>query len=192
MKYLSIILAFAFLSCSKDENNEQPTNTDVVFANNNQVNITDKTNLGAATPVYSEINVTANSTILDYKKVTLEMNIEHTYQRDLEFMLIAPDGAGRTFIYRRGLSGKFLADQNLRFNANATTQLPDDGANFLTGTYKECKGSVSSSPPLVESIFTFLQGKNINGIWKLRATDWETVNAGSIKSWRLVFSKGAY
>ncbi len=193
---LAIVLfasSILFISCSKSEDPvQQQVNTDIIFENNNQVNITDKPNNSAAIPVYSEINVTANGSVLDYKKITLEMNIDHEYQRDLEFMLIAPDGTGRTFIYRRGLSNKYLADQKLRFNANATLQLPDDGQNFLTGTYKECKGSVSLNPPLVDPIFTFLQNKNINGIWKLRATDWETVNSGSIKSWRLVFSQGAY
>lgn len=180
-----------FESCSKDETTTSPKNNDLVYENNNQVNIPEKVNGQAPTPANSEINVTATGTLKDISKFTLEMNIEHNYQRDLQFDLVAPDGTSRTFIYRRGLAGKYLLDQKLRFNSTFTAQLSDEGNNFLAGNYKECKGSVSLNPPPVDPIFQFLQNKNVNGIWKLRATDWEVVNTGSIKSWRLVFSQGA-
>jgi subtilisin-like proprotein convertase family protein len=186
---LLVIIPFVF-SCSKSDD-KQPVNNDIIFENNNQVAIIDKVNSSPATPTLSEINVTATGTLKNLSKFTLEMNIQHDYQRDLEFALIAPDGTSRTFIYRRGLSGKFLANQKLRFNASFTADLPDDGANFLAGNYKECKGSVSSLPPVVEPIFSSFLNKNINGVWKLKVTDWETVNQGTINSWRLVFSEGA-
>jgi subtilisin-like proprotein convertase family protein len=184
---LLVILPF-FFSCNKDDSKP---NNDLIFENNNQVAIIDKVNGSPPTPTISEINVTANGTLKNLSKFTLEMNVQHDYQRDLEFALIAPDGTSRTFIYRRGLSGKFLANQILRFNASFTNELPDDGANFLSGNYKECKGSVSSQPPTVEPIFSSLINKNVNGVWKLKATDWEIVNTGKILSWRLVFSEGA-
>jgi subtilisin-like proprotein convertase family protein len=191
MKTIHLLLAlipFVF-SCSKSDDS-QPANKDLIFENNTPVIIEDYINNVATTSI-SKINIVTTGIIKDYKKVTLEMNIQHDYQRDLEFVLIAPDGDSRTFIYRRGLSGKYLADQKLRFNANFTAQLPDDGQNFLAGNFKECKGSVSFNPPLVEPIFTFLQNKNIAGVWKLQVIDWEVVNSGSIKLWRLVFSEGA-
>jgi subtilisin-like proprotein convertase family protein len=181
------VLTFLTVSCNKDDSK---TN-DLIFENNNQVAIIEKLDGSPPTPSISEINVTANGTIKNLSKFTLEMNIAHNYQRDLEFALIAPDGTSRTFIYRRGLSGKFLADQKLRFNSSFTNELPDDGVNFLSGNYKECKGSVSSQPPTVEPIFSSFINKNINGVWKLKATDWEVVNTGKILSWRLVFSEGA-
>ena len=185
-----IIIAFSFFSCNKDD--EAPKNNDLVFENLNSVNIPDKTDTFPELPITSEINVTATGSLKDLSKFTLEMNIEHNYQRDLQFELIAPDGTTKTFIYRRGLAGKYLANQKLRFNSTFTNQLSDDGIDFLEGNYKECKGSVSSNPPPVEPIFLFLQNKNVNGVWKLRATDWEVVNSGSIKSWRLVFNEGAF
>jgi subtilisin-like proprotein convertase family protein len=184
---LLVMLPF-FFSCNKEDSK---TSNDLIFENNNQVAIIDKVDGSPPTPSISEINVTANGTLKNLSKFTLEMNIQHDYQRDLEFALIAPDGTSRTFIYRRGLSGKFLADQKLRFNSSFTVELPDDGVNFLSGNYKECKGSVSSQPPAVEPIFSSFINKNINGVWKLKATDWEVVNTGKILSWRLVFSEGA-
>ncbi len=184
-----IIIAFSFFSCNKDD--EATKNNDLVFENLNSVNIPDKTDTFPELPITSEINVTATGTLKDLSKFTLEMNIEHNYQRDLQFELIAPDGTAKTFIYRRGLAGKYLANQKLRFNSTFTNQLSDDGIDFLSGNYKECKGSISNQVPALDPIFQFLINKNINGIWKLRATDWEVVNSGSIKSWRLVFNEGA-
>ncbi len=190
MKKLLLIVSIIILaiSCNKED---EKSNNDLVFENLNSVIIPEKVDGQAPTPANSEINVTATGTLKDLSKFTLEMNIEHNYQRDLQFELIAPDGTSRTFIFRRGLAGKYLANQKLRFNATFTNQLSDDGIDFLAGNYKECKGSVSGNPPLVEPIFQSLQNKNINGIWKLRATDWEVVNQGYIRSWRLVFNEGA-
>ncbi len=190
ISFFSICFASSLLlvSCSK---NDEKSNNDLVFENNNQVNIPEKIDVQDPMPASSEINVTATGTLKDISKFTLEMNIQHDYQRDLEFVLIAPDNTSRTFIYRRGLSGKYQANQKLRFNSSFTAELPDDGQNFLAGNYKECKGSVSLNPPLVEPIFQFLQNKNVNGVWKLRATDWEVVNTGKIISWRIIFSEGA-
>jgi subtilisin-like proprotein convertase family protein len=184
---LLVMLQF-FFSCNKDDSK---ANNDLIFENNNQVAIIEKVDGSPPTPTISEINVTANGTLKNLSKFTLEMNIAHNYQRDLEFALIAPDGASRTFIYRRGLAGKFLADQKLRFNSSFTSELPDDGVNFLSGNYKESKGSISSQIAALEPVFSFLQNKNINGVWKLKATDWEVVNTGNILLWRLVFSEGA-
>jgi subtilisin-like proprotein convertase family protein len=183
---LLVMLPF-FFSCNKDDSK---TN-DLIFENNNQVAIIEKVDGSPPTPSISEINVTANGTLKNLSKFTLEMNIGHTYQRDLEFALIAPDGTSRTFIYRRGFAGKYLPDQKLRFNSSFTAELPDESQNFLSGNYKECKGSISSQVPALEPIFSFLQNKNINGVWKLKATDWEVVNTGNILSWRLIFSEGA-
>ncbi len=176
------------LSCSKSDDS-QPANKDLVFENTIPVNIPEFV-FNNIVPGISEINVTANGTIADYKKVTLEMNIEHGYQRDLVFELVAPDGASRTFVYRAGISHKYVAANNLRFNALFTNYLAED-ADFAAGNYRESKGAISSSEPALEPIFTFLQNKNVNGIWKLKARDLSDAYTGSIKSWRLVFGEGA-
>jgi subtilisin-like proprotein convertase family protein len=187
-----IILTVFVISCSKNDDEPQPAGKDLVFENNNSVDIIEKSEGIPPTPTISEINVTAIGTLKNLSKFTLEMNIQHDYQRDLEFVLIAPDNSFRTFIYRRGLSGKFLANQKLRFNNSFTAELPDDGSSFLAGNYKECKGSVSLNPPLIEPIFSSFANKNINGIWKLKVLDWEVVNSGKIISWRIIFNEGAF
>jgi subtilisin-like proprotein convertase family protein len=184
---LLVLIPF-FFSCSKSDDS-QPSG--ISFENNNAVTIIDDTPDEVITPVYSEINVTASGTIKEYKKITLEMNIQHDYQRDLEFALVAPDGTSRTFIYRAGLANKYLAVNKLRFNATFSNYLPED-ANFAAGNYRETKGSLSSSEPALEPIFTFLQNKSINGIWKLKAVDRATTNIGAIKSWKLIFDNGAF
>jgi subtilisin-like proprotein convertase family protein len=193
MKTIYLLLSFILItfSCSKKDDEPQPASKDLVFENSNSVNIIEKTEGIPPTPTISEINVTATGTLKNLGKFTLEMNIQHDYQRDLEFVLISPDNTSRTFIYRRGLSGKYLANQKLRFNTNFIELLPDDGQNFVAGNYKECKGSVSLNPPLVEPIFSSFVNKNINGIWKLKVLDWEVVNSGKIISWRIIFNEGA-
>ena len=52
---LSVLILITF-SCSKS-NDETPPNNDLVFENLNQVNIPEKVNGQAPTPVNSEINV---------------------------------------------------------------------------------------------------------------------------------------
>jgi subtilisin-like proprotein convertase family protein len=185
------IIPFVF-SCSKSDNSK-PEEKDIAFENNAPVDIVDfKAATNSITPVFSEINVTTDGTIKDISKITLEMNIEHGFQSDLSFVLIAPDGSSAAFVYRRGSSGDYVATSKLRFNSTFTDMLPDSDENFLSGNYREATGSRNNNlaTPL-EPVFKFLQNKKTKGIWKLQAVDYSAGDRGSIKSWKLIFEKGA-
>jgi subtilisin-like proprotein convertase family protein len=188
---LLVLIPFVF-SCSKSDA-PKPEEKDIAFENNVSVDIVDfKAATNSITPVFSEINVTSDGTIKDISKITLEMNIQHGFQSDLSFVLIAPDNSSAAFVYRRGSSGDYLATSKLRFNSTFTDMLPDNNDDFLSGNYHEATGSRHNNlaTPL-EPIFKFLQNKKIKGIWKLQAVDYSAGDRGSIKSWKLIFEKGA-
>jgi subtilisin-like proprotein convertase family protein len=187
-----VIIPFIF-SCSKNDDPPKPEEKDIAFENNVPVDIIDFNALGnSITRTFSEINVTGDGTIKDISKVTLEMNIEHSFQSDLSFVLIAPDNSYEAFVYRRGGSGDYLATSKLRFNSTFTDMLPDGNEDFLSGNYREATGSRYNNLTFpLDPIFQFIQNKSIKGIWKLQTVDYSSGDTGSIKSWKLIFEKGA-
>jgi subtilisin-like proprotein convertase family protein len=181
------------LSCSKDDGPPIPEEKDIAFENNVPVSIIDFNAPGNfITRTLSEINVTGDGTIKDISKVTLEMNIEHSFQSDLSFVLIAPDNSYEAFVYRCGSSGDYLATSKLRFNSTFTDMLPDGNEDFPSGNYRQSTGSRYNNLTFpLDPIFQFLQNKSIKGIWKLQTVDYSAGDTGSIKSWKLIFEKGA-
>jgi subtilisin-like proprotein convertase family protein len=187
-----VIIPFIF-SCSKNDDPPIPEEKDIAFENNVPVSIIDFNAPGnSITRTFSEINVTGDGTIKDISKVALEMNIEHSFQSDLSFVLIAPDDSSGMFVYRCGSSGDYLATSKLRFNSTFIDMLPDSDVNFLSGNYRQSTGSRHNNLTFpLEPIFQFLQNKSIKGLWKLQTVDYSAGDTGSIKSWKLIFEKGA-
>jgi len=204
MKKLKLTLAITLLSlfvisCSKDD---EPTPTSepyksgaVQFENTTVTPIADATASGMPGLTTSTINVLTTGTVKDYKKITLEMNVSHTWQTDLEFILVAPDNSERTFVYRAGSGKNYISTNKLRFNALFTNTLPSVSMNidFPAGDYKETNATSSSYTPLIgmEPIFTFLQDKNVSGVWKLKIKDYGVGDLGTLHSWRLLFAEDA-
>jgi subtilisin-like proprotein convertase family protein len=180
-------------SCSKKEEPvikqlSKPLN----FTNNNSVAIPDPPFPSAPGFISSIINVNNETGIIsDKNKITLEMNVQHPDKRDLTFSLQAPDGSVKFFVYRIGNgAGKYIGTNKLRFNATFTDAIPASVADVANGNYKESFGSSYTSQNL-EPIFSFLQGKQIQGEWKLYAYDYQFGDVGSIISWSLIFGEGA-
>ena len=197
MKNLKIILLVAsltFLSCSKKDDAQVPLplSRALNFTNNNLVAIPDTPFPGAPGVATSIININNETGIIaDKNKITLELNVQHAEKTDLTFTLQAPDGSFKTFVYRVGnSSGKYIGTNKLRFSSTFTDAIPGSITDVAAGNYKESFGPSFVSQNL-EPIFSFLQGKQIKGEWKLIVSDYQFGNVGNISSWGLFFGEGA-
>ena len=192
-----LVLSIFIFSCSKEDEipsaTPKPLSEAVSFQNIYEIIIADASgaNVDLPSTTISIINVNKIATILDYKKVTLEMNIFHTIQSELNFILVSPDGTECLFIKRVGSDGDFISTNKLRFSAAFTNILPNSGLNFVAGNYKESQGVGSFSTPILKPIFLDFQEKNIFGSWKLKITDYKNGVRGKIISWKLIFETGA-
>ena len=190
-----LALSIFTISCSKDDPAPTPVklpSAAVNFENTTEIPILDALDIpGPDEPAItiSNINVTANGTILDLKKMIFEMNVEHTWQGDLRFTLIAPDGTESLFIRNIGQDKNYVSTNKLRFCATFTNAMPNQNIDIPAGNYKESQNTVST--PVLLPIFSTLQDKSINGNWKLKVSDHYNGDTGSIKSWKLIFETGA-
>jgi CubicO group peptidase (beta-lactamase class C family)/subtilisin-like proprotein convertase family protein len=103
-------------------------------------------------------------------KITVTLNINHTFDSDLILWLIGPSGTSVELDYRRGGGG-----------ANFTNTTFDDGASSpisaglppFTGTYRP------------EQRLAAFVGQNPNGTWMLQAADVEALDTGTILNWSI-------
>lgn len=190
---LSIVLFV--ISCSKSEDSPIlpiPLSKALNFTNANAVSIPDAPFPGASGVATSTININNDKGIIsDKNKITLELNIQHTEKRDLVFALETPDGTIKDFVYRVGGSaGDYIGTNKLRFNATFTDAISNSVTDVANGNYKESFGPTYTSQNL-EPIFSSLQGKQIQGVWKLKVYDFQFGDTGNIISWSLNFGEGA-
>ncbi len=197
-KVLILSTIITFFSCSKSSDSDV-TNTPAIvgndgtigFENTTPVSIADgvynqSTNIDTPSETISTINVARTGTISDKNKFVLEMNIAHPRQNQISVKLIAPDNTEYFFIERAGFVAKYIGANKLRFSAAFTNSLPGDNVDFPAGNYKESNVSGVVTNPL-PPIFSTIQGKNIQGIWKLKIIDAEGGSTGSLLSWKLIF-----
>ena len=104
---------------------------------------------------------------------TVCINLNHTYDADLEIYIVAPDGT--VISLTAGQGGGDDNYTNTCFNQNATQFITQVSAPF-TGTFKPM-GQLG----LVNN------GQNANGIWKLRITDTYAADAGFLFNWSISF-----
>ncbi len=158
-----LALSIFALSCSKDDETPtpiKPPSAEANFENTTEVDIADATfitigvnNISIAKSTESNIEVTATGTILDLKKLVLEMNVFHGFQSDLSFTLVAPDGTESLFIKRIGSSANYVNVNKLRFGAAFTNTLSNDNVTLLAGNYKESQGLGAFATPILLPIF---------------------------------------
>lgn len=105
------------------------------------------------------------------------IDINHTYDSDLNIHLIAPDNTEINLI--SGLGG---GDDNFTgtcLNQSAAQSIVSASAPF-TGTFKP-----------QETLGNMNNGQNGNGTWKLRIVDTYPADAGILNSWSITFGSGA-
>ncbi len=204
MKVLSKIVTFMFLavfamSCSKSDPPKavaaaEPTAAGLPEFFQEKTLATAIADGTTGSPVETIINLTFaqsnNPKIVDFNKIRLEMNVDHAFQADLSFVLVAPDLTECTFVYRIGSSRKYVGTNKLRFSSRYTNSLPDTNIDIPAGDYKESKGSSYTTVTLLP-IFSNFQNKNVNGTWKLKIIDNAGGDTGSLNSCKLVFESGS-
>lgn len=217
IQLLSVLAVLILSGCSKDD--DQPTAvyvnpnllaTPATLENNEPLIILDATtgNSGCGSgaiphPVENSIVIDKEGKISDASKVTIEVNLAHTYCGDLVVELIAPDGSNCALIKRLGSSidtscgndAKFVAGNIFRFNSTFDT--PINIIDLLNGNVdggNVAPSSGTSTFPIaapIISLESFLTGKDIKGTWKLRIADYGVGDTGSLIDWKLKFDPGS-
>ncbi len=121
----------------------------------------------SGTVTTSVINITDDVTIED---VNLTLNIEHTYDADLDVFLIGPDGTTVELFTDVGGSGANFT--NTVLDDAAATSIADGSAPF-TGTYSP-EGSLAD-----------FNGLSSAGDWTLQITDDANQDGGNLLSWSI-------
>ena len=107
-------------------------------------------------------------------KVTVKINIEHTWDGDLYIHLQAPDGTDILLSNQRGGSGHNY--QNTIFDDNALTSIRTGQAPFA-GSYQ----------PEVQ--LSNLNLKNAHGLWKIWVEDRSPGDVGTLLGWSMTFTE---
>lgn len=199
-------LAFTLVHCSKDDgpSSDDKLSLPAILENNTQLIVPDALNVtgtcgSATTPGTGEstIEIRANGIIADPAKVSIEVDIEDTWAGEVVLQLFTPSGDSVGLIKRIGStsdsscgpSTDFVAGNKLTFNSTNATLLVGP---FVTGNYAPTAG-VSAFPTDVPMIplTTFLTGKNIKGVWKMKVYDCGVGDRVKLNSWKLKFETGA-
>ena len=137
------------------------------FSNTTAYPIPDNNSTGVQSPItVSGINPTALSSGV---VVSVNANITHTYDGDIELRLVAPSGQYAVLSNRRGGSGDNYTNSTFAMN----------GPMAITSGNPPYNGTF-----IPEGNFNSLTG-NVNGVWKLHVIDRASVDVGTIQNWTL-------
>lgn len=139
------------------------------FTTNTAVGIFDNQTVNSTQAVTGLTRTTMTSTSINQ----VCLNITHTYDSDIDILLVSPSGTTMDLSIGNGGSGDNFT--NTCFSASASTSITSGTAPF-TGTY------------LPEGSFSAFNGQNPNGNWSLRVTDFFGGDQGTINSWYIVFN----
>lgn len=147
-----------------------------LLANNNPLAITDNSTIS------STINV--NSFQSTACQISMNLNITHTFNRDLLITLTSPSGRSVTVTSRNGgarddvFAGVFLTDSK-----DPGSQIPyTENPNIVTD-HIYAEGSAPDMSP--EEPFSAFIGESLPGTWTLTITDQGQGDIGTLNSWTL-------
>jgi subtilisin family serine protease/subtilisin-like proprotein convertase family protein len=127
-------------------------------------------NLPDRSTTTSVLNVGQSLTI---GKITVKLNITHTYDSDLRISLKSPAGTTITLVNRRGGSGDNFTDTV--FDSDAAVSITSGTAPF-TGTYRP------------EQSLTAFNTQNASGTWSLIIRDMARTDVGRLNSWSITIT----
>ncbi len=216
---IAIALLIFVVSCSKKDEPSPPAEESklalpAALSNNTLFLIPDATSTKPTTycgsdaqpgSVVSEIVIDKDGIIKDASKVTVEIDLEHKYGGEIIIELFAPNGASCGLLKRAfsfsdshclvSKDLKFISGNKLSFNSLFTDNFTLLLANNIvpTGNYKPTAADAGTYPAavLMTPLNTFFTGKNIKGIWKIKAYDCSKYDAGKLNSWQIKFDTGA-
>lgn len=123
------------------------------------------------TIVTSDLVVSGRSGAITDVNVTINLN--HTFDSDLDITLIAPDGTRILLSNENGGSGDNFIDTT--FDDEAATAIGAGTAPF-TGSFRP------------DQLLSLLDGKNANGLWQLEIDDHVGLDSGVLNSWSLTIT----
>lgn len=193
-----LICAFWICSCSNDDGDRR--SEPVSASNLASIPIPD-----AGNAINSPIEITQLMRIKDPSKVTVVVNLEHTFCGDLVVELVAPDGTATALIKRLGVVSvtgfgsvaNFSAANPLSFNSGNEALIAFEGLAttdiIAAGDYAPTGAAPDMVPQtaVVQPLEAFLANKDVNGQWNIRVQDFGNADIGSLVGWRLEFAAGA-
>ncbi len=120
--------------------------------------------------------ITSSITIADsfaIADVNVEININHTYDADLDVYLIGPDGT----------KVELFSDIGIGLDNFSGTIFDDEGPRTINGASAPYTGIFRPEGRLSD-----LDGKNATGVWKLQVTDDTRKDRGALLNWTLIVS----
>ena len=153
------------------------------FSSGGTTSIPDNT---CTNPAINTINVSGYNGPVNSSGITCTVNITHTYDGDINFMLEAPNGDVIGISDFAGGAGDNFTN-TVFSDAGATTVA--NGAAPFTGTYKPWQAIITSCTNSNKIGFGAIGGGTINpnGAWKLRVYDRYAQDLGTINSWSISF-----
>jgi serine protease len=118
--------------------------------------------------VTSSLTVSSSFVLGD---LNVRINLNHTYDSDLVITLIAPDGTRVLLSNRRGGAGDNFT--NTTFDDSATTAIANGAAPF-NGVFRP------------DAALSVLNGKNVQGTWRLEIRDAAAQDVGTLLNWSLI------
>ena len=174
------------------------------FSNTTLTAIPDNSTAG----VISTIPVNLVKTISDPSKVTIKMDLTHTWCGDVTVGLVVPGGAtsgaialikrlGSTTTTGAGSSVNFAAGNILAFNSAATAYVvPGTGgtnSSVPAGTYLPTVSStLAPTDYTVANLTTLFTNLSVSGNWSLKLFDAAVGDTGSLNNWQVVFDEGTF
>lgn len=163
------------------------------YANNNSITINDNT---TATPYPSSIVVSNLPGIINKITVSLH-NINHSFPRDIDILLVGPRGEKVTLMSDAG-AGFDLVNVSLTFDDKALSTVPES-EQIVSGTYRPINyagtGTADSFPPpapgipYTNSFFSVFDNADANGTWSLFVVDDALRDGGNIAGgWSLTLT----
>ncbi|MBC7642442.1 MAG: proprotein convertase P-domain-containing protein, partial [Flavobacterium sp.] len=110
----------------------------------------------------------------DFGFESIQIDITHSWNSDLDIFLIAPDGTKVRLVQANGGSSQNY--KNTIFNMSSKIKITDAYAPF-TGTYL----------PENSNLGVFNNSKNLSGKWQLSITDTYSGNSGVLNNWSINF-----
>jgi subtilisin-like proprotein convertase family protein len=145
--------------------------------NNNGVldeQVTNYSSTDVPTPIIDEETVTSELTLSDFSgtgtDVNVTLDINHTWDKDLDVFLVSPSGTEIELFTDVGADGDNFSNTTL--DDEAATSITEGSAPF-TGSFQP-EGSLAA-----------LDGEDPNGTWTLKITDDAKLDVGILNNWSL-------
>lgn len=161
-----------------------------------------------ATGITSTIPVSLVKTINDASKVTINLDLTHSWIGDVTIALVVPgsSGVGNNAVIKRigsttptgvGSSANFLAGNIISFNSAAAATISTTGllttSNIPTGVYLPTVSStLIPTDYAVADLSAMFSNLVVAGDWTIKLFDNASGDTGSVNNWQVVFDPGTF